>query len=227
LNVAIIPARGGSKRIHRKNIRLFFGKPMIFYAISAAMKTGLFDSVIVSTDDEEISKIAISLGAEVPFTRPLELSDDHTPTIPVIQHAINKLIEMNRKLDYVCCIYPSVPLIESKDIVNAFNAMIKENSSSCYPVSEFASAPQRALKRDISGRVEYFYPQYRLTRTQDLEAAFYDAGQFYWGKTSAWLNDTFYDAVTITLPKWQVIDIDTLHDWRRAELYYQSLKGLI
>ena len=223
MNIAIIPARGGSKRIPRKNIKPFFGKPMIEYAITAAKETGLFEHIIISTDDEEIANLATEFGAQVPFIRPPELADDFTPTTPVIQDAINKCFALFGQPRHVCCIYPSVPLINSIDIINAYNLMVDSNATSCFPVVEFNSAPQRAFKRDSSGKVSSFYPEFKMTRTQDLEKSYHDAGQFYWGKTSAWVNNTFSDAVTIVLPKWQVIDIDTDEDWIRAEFYYEAL----
>lgn len=223
MNIAIIPARGGSKRIPRKNIKLFFGKPMIEYAINAAKETGLFERIIISTDDDEIANLAAQFGAEVPFCRPPNLADDFTPTTPVIQDAINKFIELFGTPQNVCCIYPCVPLLTPHDITNAYNFMIDSDAVSCFPIVEFSSAPQRALKRDLNGKVNFLYPEFNMTRTQDLIKSYHDAGQFYWGKTSTWINDKFSDGVTIVLPKWKVIDIDTDEDWVRAELYYQAL----
>ena len=228
MNIAIIPARGGSKRIPRKNIKEFCGKPMIAYAIAAAKESGLFDHIIVSTDDAEIAHIAREWGAETPFVRPDELANDFTATVPVIAHAIGVCRNLGWKFDYVCCIYPSVPLIQVADIQGAYNCLIDNEVDSCYPVTEFQSAPQRALKRISDGSMKYFYPEFRLTRTQDLEPAFYDVGQFYWGKTIAWdLRNNIADGIGYPIPNWRVVDIDTVDDWKRAELYCQAVKSAL
>lgn len=226
MNIAIIPARGGSKRIPRKNIKEFCGQPMISYAINAAKETGLFEHIIVSTDDEEIARIAIECGAETPFIRPAELANDYTPTNPVVSHAIDICRELGVDPDFVCCIYPGVPLIQAADIEGAFNCLTNTDVDSCYPVTEFPSAPQRALKRASDGTMKYFHPEFRMTRTQDLEPAYYDAGQFYWGKTNAWLSkNNIADGLGYLIPNWRVVDIDTPEDWKRAELYCQIVKS--
>jgi pseudaminic acid cytidylyltransferase len=190
MNLAVIPARGGSKRIPRKNIRHFAGKPMIAHAITAALASGLFCNVIVSTDDEEIGRIAREWGAETPFVRPIELADDHTPTVPVVAHAILAYEEtIGGKVDNVCCIYPGVPFIEIKDLKDACELLNSSDADYCFPVAEFPSAIQRAMKRDENGHMIPFHPQYELFRTQDLEKAYFDAGQFYWGSRHAWLTN--------------------------------------
>lgn len=226
MRVAVIPARGGSKRIPRKNIRPFAGKPMIGYAIEAALACGLFDKVIVSTDDDEIAEIAARHGAEIPFRRPADLSDDITPTVPVIAHATRALGEQGLTIDHACCIYPGVPFIRGDDIAAAF-ALLEAHGGDGYsfPVTGFPSPIQRALRRDEDGQVTPFQPEHATTRTQDLEPAYHDAGQFYWGRADAWLSglNIHANGRTIILPEWRVIDIDTPADWLRAEALYQAL----
>jgi pseudaminic acid cytidylyltransferase len=224
MNIAIIPARGGSKRIPRKNIRMFAGKPMIVHAITAARTSGLFDHIIVSTDDEEIGVIAREWGAETPFVRPLELANDYTPTVPVIAHGIQACEALGWSFDNVCCIYPGVPFIRNEDLLGTLALFLKSSADYCFPVTEFPSAIQRALKRDDDGKMSPFYPQYELTRTQELESAYYDAGQFYWGRDSSWLNNpkVHSSGIGYVIPNWRVVDIDTPEDWFRAELLFKA-----
>lgn len=225
MNIAIIPARGGSKRIPRKNIREFAGIPMIAHAISVAREVKLFEHVVVSTDDAEIARIASEWGAETPFTRPAELADDHTPTVPVIAHAITACRDRKWVIEYACCIYPSVPFIQAADLKSALNLLQTSQAAYSFPITEFPSAIQRALRRMPDGRMRPFYPEYELTRTQDLEPAYHDVGQFYWGKADAWLtNDKIHrNGVGLVIPNWRVVDIDTPDDWKRAEILYASL----
>lgn len=223
--IAIIPARGGSKRIPRKNIRQFAGKPMIAHAITAARASGLFGHVIVSTDDEEIAAIALEWGAEIPFVRPVELADDLTPTVPVVTHAIQAFEEsIGGQVDYVCCIYPSVPFIEIGDLKESLALLNRSGADYCFPVAEFASSIRRSMKRDENGYMMSLYPQYELVRTQDLEKAYHDAGQFYWGAKQAWLtNPRIHSRATgFPIPGWRVVDIDTEDDWKRAELMHRA-----
>lgn len=224
MNIAIIPARGGSKRIPRKNIREFAGKPMIAHAISAAKQSGLFDHVIISTDDAEIARIAIEWGAETPFIRPAELADDYTETVPVIAHAILASQALGWKIDYACCIYPGVPFIQIDDLKLALELLQASQAAYSFPITDFPSAIQRALRRLPDGRTFPFYPEHELTRTQDLEAAYHDAGQFYWGKPDAWLtnNKIHRSGVGLPVPNWRVVDIDTSDDWARAEVLYAA-----
>jgi pseudaminic acid cytidylyltransferase len=224
MKVAVIPARGGSKRIPRKNIREFAGKPMIAHAIDAALCCGLFDHVLVSTEDDEIASIAIAHGAEVPFRRPAELADDHTPTVPVIAHAIQACRNMGWPVTHACCIYPGVPFISVEDIMAAHALLEKCKAAYSFPVTEFPSAIQRALRRLPDGRMQPFYPEYELTRSQDLEPAYHDVGQFYWGSSDAWLtnNRIHGSGVGLPIPNWRVVDIDTPADWERAELLYKA-----
>ena len=224
MKIAIIPARGGSKRIPRKNIREFCGKPMIAHAISAAKQSGLFEHVIVSTDDEEIARIAREWGAEIPFTRPAELADDHTPTVPVIAHAITACQALGWYIDYACCIYPGVPFIQIDDLKRALELLQTSQAAYSFPVTEFPSSIQRALRRLPNGKMQPFYPEHELTRTQDLEPGYHDAGQFYWGKPDAWLTNknVHSNGVGLLIPNWRVVDIDTPDDWARAEILYTA-----
>jgi pseudaminic acid cytidylyltransferase len=223
--LAIIPARGGSKRIPRKNIRDFAGKPMIAYAIDAARASGAFDRVIVSTDDPEIAAIALRWGAEVPFTRPADLADDHTPTVPVIAHAIAECRGLGWPVAWACCIYPGVPMIDPADLRRGLE-FLRDGGGQGYvfPVAPFPSPIQRALRRADDGRIAPFNPEHVSTRTQDLEPGFYDAGQFYWGGADAWLAglNLHANGRSIVLPEWRVVDIDTPDDWERAEKLYEA-----
>lgn len=225
MKIAVIPARGGSKRIPRKNIKAFAGKPMIAYAIEAALNSGLFDRVLVSTDDAEIVETALQYGAEAPFTRPANLADDHTPTVPVIAHAITACEELGWDITAACCIYPGVPFIEIGDLSKTWELLEESDAGYAFPVTEFPSAIQRALKRSAEGTVTPFFPEHELTRTQDLEMAYHDAGQFYWGKRDAWLNHPriHSNGVGHPIPNWRVVDIDTPDDWIRAELFHRAL----
>lgn len=225
MNIAIIPARGGSKRIPRKNIKPFAGKPMIAHAITAAKASGLFDHVIVTTDDSEIAHIAREWGAETPFIRPADLADDHTPTVPVVAQAVQACEELGWQIDFACCIYPGVPFIQIEDLQGGLALLKKSEADYCFPITEFPSAIQRALKRDANGCMSPLYPEFELTRTQDLEPAFHDAGQFYWAKKQSWLNNAriHSSGVGYPIPNWRVVDIDTADDWQRAESIYQSI----
>jgi len=227
MNIAIIPARGGSKRIPRKNIKVFGGKPMIAYAITAAKNSGLFDHVLLSTDDTEIAVIANELGAETPFVRPAELANDFTATVPVVAHAIQACEALGWSFDNVCCIYPGVPLIEVEDLQGAFKHIEACGVDYCFPVTEFPSAIQRALKQNSDGVMQPFYPEFELARSQDLEPAYYDAGQFYWGKKNAWLSNPriHSNGAGYVIPSWRVVDIDTPADWDRAELLAMAIKS--
>lgn len=225
MRVAIIPARGGSKRIPRKNIKPFAGLPIIAYSIKAALESNLFDRIIVTTDDEEIADVARSFGAEIPFIRPKELSDDHTATIPVIAHAVQTL-QKQSVIHAACCIYATAPFIRSQDIVTAYNALITQNKHYAFPVTTFPFPIFRGVKRDDAGNIEMFWPQHFATRSQDLEEAYHDVGQFYWGTPDAWLEgkSIFSEAATtIVLPRHLVQDIDTPEDWHRAELMHKAL----
>lgn len=225
MRLAVIPARGGSKRIPRKNIREFYGKPLIAYSIEAAAHSGCFDRIVVSTDDPEIAMVAKDWGAEVPFKRPATLSGDHVATAPVVAHAISTLANDNFIPHQVCCIYATAPLLQAGSIRDGLTALERECSDFAFSVTTFPFPIQRALRRTHKGRVAMFAPEHLATRSQDLEEAWHDAGQFYWGLASAWLNQKpifSENSVPIVLERWRVQDIDTLEDWEMAELLYAA-----
>lgn len=224
--LCVIPARGGSKRIPRKNIREFCGKPIIAWSIEAAQKAGCFDRIIVSTDDSEIAAIAKKWGAEIPFMRPPELSDDMTATRPVVNHAIREIEKESGLPEFVCCIYATAVFLQSDDLQKGWKRVQENGVDFAFSVTSFPYPIQRALRVLQGGGVEMFQPEHRLTRSQDLEEAYHDAGQFYWGKTAAFLSDkpTFGTmSVPIVLPRFRVQDIDTMEDWTRAELMFKAL----
>lgn len=227
MKIAIIPARGGSKRIPRKNIKLFSGKPMIAWAIETAKASRLFEHIVVSTDDAEISALATAWGAEVPFVRPAELADDYTPTVPVVAHAISACQALGWQVDQVCCIYPAVPFMQSADLIAALHRLEGCDADYVFPIAAYPSAIQRALRQLPNGLMEPFYSQYVSTRTQDLEPAYYDAGQFYWGQVQAWLagKNIHQHGVGLEIPSWRVVDIDNTEDWQRAELMLAAFNG--
>lgn len=227
MKVAIIPARGGSKRIPRKNIRPFFGKPMLGYAIETALATGIFDRVIVSTDDEEIAAVAERLGGEVPFRRPAALADDFTGTTSVIKHAIQWLNAQGQSVDHGCCIYATVPFLQPEFLREGYEKLLATGASYAFSVTRFASPIQRALRVNQAGLIESFYPEYFHVRSQDLEEAYHDAGQFYWGRAEAFLNEVVIHspaAVPVFLPRQRVQDLDTMEDWQQAEWMYVAWK---
>jgi len=227
MRLCIIPARGGSKRIPRKNIKEFFGQPMIAYSIKAAIDSQYFDKVIVSTDDGEIAEVAKEYGAEVPFIRPDELANDHVATIPVIKHAIEWFDDQGQSPSEVCCLYATAPFVQPNTIREVYKKMKKEQADYCFTVTSFAFPIQRAIKVTKDNRIDMFYPEHFETRSQDLKEAYHDAGQLYWGKAEAFKqqNPLFSESSTpYILSRHLVQDVDTLEDWRRAELMYQVLK---
>ena len=226
MNVAVIPARGGSRRIPRKNIKEFCGKPMIAWSIEAAIKSGCFDRVIVSTDDEEIRQVSLKHGAEVPFSRPASLSNDYCATVPVIQHAVEWLLLNDQKPVNVCCIYATAPFVKADDLRKGYAALINEGCDYAFSVTSFPFPIQRALYQTKNKRVAMFEPENVNVRSQDLTEAYHDAGQFYWGTSDAWLDGTkIFDegSVPIVLPRHRVQDIDTHEDWIRAEFLFKVM----
>lgn len=220
MNLAIIPARGGSKRIPHKNIKLFGGRPMIAWSIAAARDSGLFDQIIVSTDDIQIAEVARAEGATVPFMRPPELSDDHTGTKPVIAHAISWLAENGTYPDLVCCIYATAPFVDADDLRRGLDSLRTTDADFAFSVTSYAAPIQRALKIRPDRRLEMFDPAQFETRSQDLEAAWHDAAQFYWGRAKAWhdAGPIFGPhAAPVIIPRQRVQDIDTPEDWELAE----------
>lgn len=227
MNLAVIPARGGSKRIARKNIKLFCGKPMLAWSIEAAKRSGCFDTVVVSTDDEEIAEVARKYGASVPFIRPTELSDDITGTSPVVRHAITALAEQGHEFDKVGCIYATAPFLSGDSLKDAMCLLERDAPSYVFSVTSFPYPIQRALRLTDQGRAEMFNPEHGPTRSQDLEESFHDAGQFYLGSSQSWLakKGMFNSAaLAYVLPRYRVQDIDTHEDWVRAEYMMRAMQ---
>ncbi len=226
MNIAIIPARGGSKRIPRKNIKLFHGKPMIAYSIEAAKQAGCFDKIIVSTDDQEIADIALQYGAEVPFLRPVDLSDDFATTLDVMQHAITWCKYQLWNFDKVCCIYATAPFILSEYIQQGLKEVSIDGVEYAFSATSFPFPIQRAISLDENGAVSMFASEYANTRSQDLQEAYHDAGQFYWGKVQAFMEGKAFFAEhskAVLLPRKRVQDIDTEEDWELAEALFSAL----
>ena len=226
MSLAVIPARGGSKRVLRKNVRPFAGRPMIGHAIEVARRSGLFEHIVVSTDDAEVAAVARDLGAEVPFLRPAELADDFTPTVPVIAHAIRACAELGWASERVCCLYPAVPLLQPDSLVQALALLEGSDAPYAFPVLAYRAPIQRALTRSAQGRSAPLHPEHMQIRTQDLTPAYHDAGQFYWGRATAWLarKRMHSGGLGYPIPHWRVADIDTEDDWRRAELIFSALQ---
>jgi len=226
--LCVIPARGGSKRIPRKNIRDFCGKPMIAWSIETAIKSECFDRIIVSTDDEEIASVAKEYGAEIPFMRPAQLADDYTGTTAVIAHAIEWQNSHEEAADTVCCLYATAPFVQATDLQKGFDILKSSGAEYAFSVTSYAFPIQRAIRITQNQRVEMFQPENFDTRSQDLEEAWHDAGQFYWGSAAAWLaNKPIFssDAVPVLLPRHRVQDIDASEDWERAALMFKLLDG--
>ena len=226
MKLAVIPARGGSKRIPRKNIKPFYGKPMIAWSIEAALQSGCFDQVMVSTDDAEIAEVARQCGARVPFMRPAALSDDHTGTAAVIAHAIDWLAAHGHPPDQVCCLYATAPFVSIDDLRRGLALLTDTGGDFAFSVTSYAYPIQRAFRITDADRVDMFNPENFNTRSQDLEEAYHDAGQFYWGHAQAWLEERIIfgpASVPVLLPRHRVQDIDTPEDWIRAELMFKAL----
>jgi len=224
MNIAIIPARGGSKRIPGKNVKPFNGKPIIAYSIEAALKSGCFDRVIVSTDDEGIALVAKEYGAEVPFMRPADIADDYSTTLMVIEHALKALLARGESYDDCCCIYATAPFVTAVQLREGLQQMKQRQADYLFPVCEYPSPIQRAISLDDSFNVTMFAPENLNTRSQDLTRAYYDTGQFYWGKVSAFLGSKpiYSDKASgLVLPKGSVVDIDTHEDWSLAEALFE------
>lgn len=227
MKIGVIPARGGSKRIPRKNILPFAGKPIMAWTIETALESGLFDRVIVSTDDDEVAAVALDYGAEVPFRRPAELSDDHTGIIEVVQHAIRWLTESGADVEYVCCMLPTAPFLQAEALSQALQQLSASDASYAVSVTAFSFPVQRAIRINTENRVEAIWPENIPRRSQDLEEAFHDAGQFYWGTREAFERGEpilASGSIPIRLPRYRVQDIDTPEDWQLAELMFNALR---
>jgi pseudaminic acid cytidylyltransferase len=225
VKIAVIPARGGSKRIPRKNVRPFAGKPVIAHSIGAALASNLFDRVVVSTDDDEIAAVAVACGAEVPFRRPENLSDDHTGTTAVVAHCIAEL-GGGKELSAVCCIYPTAPFIRVEDLRRGMELLETGNWQYVFSAAAFEYPVMRSFMCGGSGGVEMIFPENFGARSQDLPEAMHDAGQFYWGRPEAWTDNLrIFEkwSTVVEIPRWRAQDIDTEDDWRRAELMWRTL----
>jgi pseudaminic acid cytidylyltransferase len=227
MKLAVIPARGGSKRIPRKNIRPFHGRPIIGWSIAAAQDSGCFDRIVVSTDDAEIAEVARALGAEVPFIRPPELSDDHAGTIPVIAHAIEWHRREGFRAASVCCIYATAPFVAAQDLRQGLQTLERTHADYVFSATSYAFPIQRAIRLKEDNAVEMFDAANFAKRSQDLEHAYHDAGQFYWGCAEAWTEEVPIFSSTaraLVLPRWRVADIDTPEDWECAELMFDAIR---
>lgn len=226
-NLCIIPARGGSKRIPRKNIRPFLGKPIIAYSIEAALNSGLFDEVMVSTDDAEIAEIALKYGAKVPFMRTEKTSNDYATTFDVIEEVLIKYKDTNKHYDVVCCIYACAPFVTSNKLTESHKILETNNYDSVFPVIPFGFPIQRSLKFE-EDKIKFFYPEFSLARSQDLEKSYHDAGQFYWMQTNKCLEQKKIlteNSGSIIISEMEGQDIDNEVDWKLAELKYELLQS--
>lgn len=225
--VAIIPARGGSKRIPRKNVKLFAGRPMIAHSIEAARASGVFDRIVVSTDDAEIMETARACGAEAPFSRPPELANDHAGTDEVLIHALTWLSEHGAAPGYACCLYATAPFVRPGDLARGLQLLKEKGATTAFSVTSFPYTIFRALKINEQGRLEMFWPENRLKRSQDLPESWHDAGQFYWMDVPKYLRERRLfsaDSVPVVLPRYLVQDIDTPEDWETAEHMFSNLR---
>lgn len=221
-NLCIIPARGGSKRIPRKNVKAFLGKPMMAYSIETAQKSRLFDEIMVSTDDEEIAEVARQYGAKVPFMRSAETASDYATTADVLKEVISKYQEMGKEFDNFCCFYATAPLVQSKDVVSAYERLINSDFACVYPVVQFSYPIWRCLDLNEDGTMKRHWPEYENSRSQDLPKEYHDTGTFYWYKTKDWISGKIkYGGIEVS--EITIQDIDTETDWKLAELKYQLL----
>ena len=229
MNICVIPARGGSKRIPNKNIKDFCGKPIIAWSIECALDSGCFDEIIVSTDDAKIAEVAQSFGAKVPFMRPKNLADDFTGTVPVVQHAVDWCAEHQTMPKNVCCLHATAPFVLPVYLQEGLSLLQTEGVDYVFSAAEFESPFQRSFKLTDSGHIEMFYPENIDARSQDLTPAFYNAGQFYWGKGNAWAEGK---RVLLSRSKPMIVqrgraqDIDTLADWEYAEILFKCIHEL-
>jgi pseudaminic acid cytidylyltransferase len=227
MRVAIIPARGGSKRIPRKNIREFCGKPMMAWSIEAALNSDCIDRVVVSTDDHEIAEVARRYGADVPFIRSANLADDYAGTTAVVKDAVQWLIADGVNVEQTCCLYATAPFVTGDDLCRGLDLLNQSNLSYAFSVTTYSFPIQRALQLTGAGRVVMFHPEHADTRSQDLEDAYHDAGQFYWGTREAWLGAKAIYAdhsAPVMMPRYRVQDIDTPEDWERAIWMFEAMR---
>lgn len=226
MNIAIIPARGGSKRIPNKNIKNFKGYPLIYWSLKAAISSKLFDKIIVSTDSNKIKKIAEKFKAEVPFLRPKKISNDHSSTADVIKHAVSWLEKKNISPRFVCCIYPTAAFLKPKDIIKAYQKIKTSKWDYVFSGGRFTSSIFRSFKKNKNNGLKMIFPRFYKKRTQDIVETFHDAGQFYWGKKNSWKKRKLIfsrKSCLVEIPRWRIHDIDNLEDWNAAEKMW-SLK---
>jgi pseudaminic acid cytidylyltransferase len=225
ISIAIIPARGGSKRIKKKNIKNFCLKPILYWTFKVLKESKLFTKIVLTTDDDEIKTIGNKLGFDYIISRPYSIADDFTPTKTVIEHAIKILLEKSR-VDYICCAYPCNPFINLYDLKKSFTILKKNTNNFIFPVTEYAHPIQRAFKLNKNNKVLFFNRKNELKRTQDLEKSYHDTGQFYWGTVANWLKikNMHSNSIGFKIPNWRSVDIDNLDDWKRAELLFKILK---
>ena len=225
--IAVIPARGGSKRIPRKNIRPFCGKPMIAWPIHAARASGLFDAILVSTEDEEVAGVAAACGAQVPFRRPADLANDHAGIDEVLLHGIQAAEELYGPVAYACCIYATAPFLSEEYLQQGLNLLRLSGAAAAISVTTFPSPAFRAMRVNEGNRLAWQWPEFAETRSQDLPESFHDAGQFYWVDAGACKikPDGMFDTVPVVLPRRLVQDIDTPEDWQIAESRFLAARS--
>ncbi|MCX6226039.1 MAG: pseudaminic acid cytidylyltransferase [Bacteroidia bacterium] len=227
-NLAIIPARGGSKRIPRKNVKDFLGKPIMAYSIETALQSGLFEEVMVSTDDTEIAEVAVNFGAMVPFYRSTDTSNDFASTMAVIQEVVTVYKnQLNREFDLICCIYPTAPLIRIESIKKGLNLLLAKNYDSVFPVVSFGYPVWRGVEINDEGKTQMIWPEYKNSRSQDLKKVYHDAGQWYWMNMKQLGQTTLIgNTASIILSEEEVQDIDNPTDWKLAEMKFKLLNEI-
>jgi pseudaminic acid cytidylyltransferase len=228
-NLVIIPARGGSKRIPKKNVKDFLGKPIIAYSIAAAIKSGLFDEVMVSTDNEEIAEVAIRYGAKVPFLRSNKNANDYATTFDVIKEVISKYQSLNKTFDYTCCLYACAPFVTANKLADAFDLLQNKNFDSILPIVAFEFPIQKAFKIDKNNKTAFFFSDFSLTRSQDLNQSYHDVGQFYWMNTNKCIQKKAVitnNTGSIIISELEAQDVDTELDWKLAELKYELIQSI-
>ena len=225
-NLAIIPARGGSKRIPRKNVKLFLGKPILAYPIEAVLETGLFEEVMESTDDEEIAEVALQYGATVPFMRSEKTANDYATLADVLHEVLNNYAQIGKSFDNMCCILATSPMLSPRDIINGFDTLLESNFSTIVPIVRFSYPIYRSFRMDENKEIKYNWPEYAKSRSQDLPVAYHDSGTFYWHKVNLWRAGQITRG-GVEVSEETVQDIDTEQDWKLAEVKYRLLNNIL